>query len=155
MYAAAVGRSLLSGFVLGLALTGCAKESRSLGPTPPQTAPRGAADARIRDYEGNAYQVSQGGTYFSSYGCTGCHQTDAPDLRGAKLPTGGSFDRIYRAIAQGHGGLGYGARVPVEQLWQLTAFVADLPSHTPDKRHRQSVDQAGEPQGAAWPGPLR
>lgn len=139
--------------VLGLA--GCTREARSLGPTPPQSAPHGANDPRIGDYLGSVFQIGQGGTYFVSYGCSSCHDSSAPDLRRARLPVGMDFARIYQEIAEAHGTLAYGRRIPVEQLWQLTAYVADLPSHTPEKRRRTSVDQAGEPAGATWAGPLR
>jgi hypothetical protein len=40
------------------------------------------------------------------------------------------------------------ARVPVEQLWQITAYVRDLSSHYPEKRRRLSLDQKAEPQGS-------
>lgn len=138
-----------------MAASACSREARTLGPTPPQSPPNGAADPRIAAYLGNVYQLGQGGTYFVTYGCGGCHDSAAPDLRAAKLPVGRTFDLIYQAIADRHGALAYRQRVPAEQLWQLTAYVADLPAHTPDKRHRQAVDQQGEPAGTAWPGPLR
>jgi hypothetical protein len=137
------------------ALTGCSPEARSLGPSVPQTAPSGNNDPRISAYQDNFYQLSQGGRYFSWYGCSGCHNNPgrkAPNLaRGAAH--GNGFAQVYASIASRHGALRYDARVPVEQLWQLTAYVRDLPRHTPEKRRRVQVDQNAEPVGSSWSGP--
>lgn len=137
-------------------LAACSKEARDIGPSLPQTPPLGNGDPRIAAYQDNVYQVSQGGRYFSWYGCMGCHADDAPGAR--NLPDGrwrhgGGFAQVFTSIAKGHGGLDYGARIPTEQLWQLTAYVRDLPTHTPEKRRRLAVDQQAEPQGSTWSGP--
>lgn len=141
-----------------LLLCGCSREARDIGPSIPQTPPRGAADPRIRFYQDNVYQIAQGGRYFTWYGCTACHAGDAPgvrDLTDRQWRRGGTFDRVYASIAHGHGRHRYAARIPIEQLWQITAHVRDLPRHTPEKRRRLAVDQVGEPRGADWPGPVR
>lgn len=49
----------------------------------------------------------------------------------------------------------YGARIPVEQIWQIAAYVRPLPGIKPELRRRQNLDEAGEPQGANWSGPVR
>lgn len=152
----AAARILLSALLL--AAGACSNEARDIGPAVPQTAPRGATDPRIRYYQDNVYQIAQGGRYFSWYGCTGCHAEEAPGWRNlgdGRWRSGGGFDRVYAAIGDGHGAQHYAARLPAEQLWQLTAYVRDLPLHTPEKRRRLAVDQVGEPQGGGWPGPVR
>lgn len=141
-----------------LLIGACSQEARDIGPAVPQTAPNGAADPRIPYYQGNLYQLSQGGRYFAWYGCAGCHAEGAPggrNLADGQWRRGSTFDRVYGAIATGHGALRYGERIAPEQLWQITAYVRDLPLHTPEKRRRLSVDQVNEPQGRSWAGPVR
>lgn len=111
-------------------------------------------------YQGNAYQISQGGRYFAWYGCGGCHGNDASGdmtLQDRRHRHGDGFDEVYRFVASGHPGdeAHYGERIPVEQLWQITAYVRDLPMIEPAKRRRQDVDAVGEPQGSRWSGPMR
>lgn len=135
-------------------LSACSREARTLGPTPPQTRPLGNADPRIASYQDNVYQVAQGGRYFSWYGCAGCHRAGATeDLAEGRLRHGSGFADVFGVIADGHGALRYGQRVPVEQLWQITAHVRDLPAHFPEKRRRNAADQQAEPPGASWSGP--
>lgn len=147
-----------AGLMAGLLIGGCQREARDLGPALPQTAPTDTADPRIRYYQDDAYQIAQGGRYFDWYGCASCHRENAPDasnLNDHRWRHGAAFVQVYAAIAKGHGSLGYGRRVPAEQLWQLTAYVRDLPQHTPEKRHRLAVDVVGEPQERDWSGPVR
>lgn len=146
--------------ILLVTVAACTKESRTIGPEQPQTPPNGPADPRTRYFEGNAYQVSQGGRYFTWYGCGSCHGDNAAgtldlavDLRQRPL----RFDQLYSAIARGHVhiGIDYGSKIPTEQLWQISAYVASLPRLKPERRHREDLDEAGEPRGVTWSGPVR
>ncbi|GAA0750196.1 hypothetical protein CA233_19735 [Sphingomonas sp. ABOLD] len=126
----------------------------------PQTAPNGAQDSRAAAYERNLYQVAQGGRYFTWYGCGSCHGRSAKgplNLGDRVWVHGGALDQVYGFIAERHPGAtaGYAARIPAEQLWQITAYVRNLPRLTPEKRRRQDLDQVGEPQGSNWTGPVR
>lgn len=154
-----VARSnVAAGLVAALFLAACGREARDIGPSVPQTPPTGPADPRIGYFQDNVYQVAQGGRYFGWYGCDGCHDagaTGARKLGDGRWRHGGGFDQVYASIATGHGALDYGNRVPVESLWQITAYVRDLSQHTPAKRRRLAVDQVGEPRGGAWSGPVR
>ncbi|SFR75862.1 hypothetical protein [Sphingomonas jatrophae] len=137
-------------------LGGCSSEARQLGPTAPQTRPISNADPRIPAYQANVYQVAQGGRYFGWYGCGGCHAEGATgvlNLGDTQWKHGDGFADLFTAIADRHGRLAYDRRVPVEVLWQLTAFVRDLPAHKAEKRMRTARDQKAEPQGATWSGP--
>ncbi len=152
-------RALLTGLIV-LPATGCSAESRSAGPDLPQTAPTGAQDPRAAAYERNLYQVAQGGRYFTWYGCSGCHGGNAQGARNLgdrAWVHGGDLDQVYGFIASQHPGTpaGYGSRIPTEQLWQITAYVRNLPRLTPEKRRRQDVDEVGEPQGSNWTGPVQ
>lgn len=147
-------------FVLVAMAAGCSRESRTLGPDLPQTAPTGADDPRADKYEGNVYQIGQGGRYFTWYGCAGCHGSAAKghlDLGDTRSVHGSNLNQVYAFIAHGHQGelARYGDRIPPEQLWQLTAYVRSLPELAPERRRRQDLDQAGEPQGRTWPGPVK
>jgi cytochrome c oxidase cbb3-type subunit 3 len=138
----------------------CSKEARTLGPDLAQTAPNGADDPRAAKYEGNVYQVGQGGRYFTWYGCAGCHGAGAKgrlDLGDRRWAHGGNLDQVYAFIAGGHPGklAELGRRIAPEQLWQLTAYVRSLPDLAPELRRRQDLDQAGEPQGRTWSGPVK
>jgi len=142
--------------LIAACLCGCSKEARDLGPSLPQTRPVDDNDARITAYQDNLYQVSQGGRYFSWYGCSSCHTDTAKgdlNLTDDRWHSGSGFAHVFGSIADRHGRLGFGARVPVEQLWQLTAYVRDLPKHYPEKRRRVELDQSSEPQGSSWSGP--
>lgn len=143
-----------------VALASCGQESRTVGPDLPQTAPNGPQDPRAAKYEGNAYQVAQGGRYFTWYGCGACHGADAQggrDLRDKVWRHGSELNQVYAFIAHGHPGplARYGARIPTEQLWQITAYVRSLPQLTPEKRRRQDLDEVGEAQGTRWTGPVQ
>jgi len=142
--------------LIAACLGGCTREARSLGPSSPQTRPWDDSDPRIAAYQANFYQMSQGGRYFSWYGCSGCHAENAKGA--ANLPDGrwrygGGFSQIFGSIADRHGRLAYASRIPIEQLWQLTAYVRDLPQHYPEKRRRVERDAQAEPQGSTWSGP--
>ena len=147
--------------ILALALLGgCSKEARTLLADQPQTPPAGASDPRVPKYQENAYQVSQGGRYFTWYGCGRCHAAGAKgvlDLGDGRWKHGGGFDQVYRFIARGHAGTlaNYGDRIPVEQLWQIAAYVRDLGTVAPEKRRRQDHDEQAEPQGRTWSGAER
>lgn len=147
-------------FGLVAIVAGCSREVRSLSSDQPATPPTGGADPRAPHYEQNAYQVAQGGRYFSWYGCVGCHGAGAEgatNLADPRRRHGTDVDQVYRFIAHGHAGAlaSYGDRIPVEQLWQLTAYVRSLPDTKPEVRRRQDLDQAAEPQAAQWTGPMR
>ncbi|WP_156418100.1 cytochrome c [Aureimonas sp. AU4] len=127
---------------------------------PPRTGPQKADDARIVYFDRNAYQIGQGGRYAAWYGCNTCHSLGAVgvlDLDDGSWRYGGAFADIYRSIAERHPApnQSFGQRIPVQQLWQMTAYVRSLQSFGAERIRRQGLDQAGEPQGAQWTGPLR
>jgi len=137
----------------------CGAEKRTTGPGQPQTAPNGPSDPRIAPIEANFSRLSDGGRYFTWYGCSSCHAQGAAGVR--KLDDtgwrhGGGFDQVYQSIAA-HPSVSpsYGARIPSEQLWDITAYVRSLPSLEADRRRRQDFDQHGEAQANSWSGPVR
>jgi cytochrome c oxidase cbb3-type subunit 3 len=143
-----------------VALAACSQEARTLASDQPQTPPKGADDPRTSRYQDNVYQVSQGARYFIWYGCAQCHgpeETGALDLDDHQWRHGDAVNQVYGFIARAHPGAqaGYGRSIPVEQLWQITAYVRDLPKKDPTKIRREALDGKAEPQGASWTEPLR
>jgi cytochrome c oxidase cbb3-type subunit 3 len=141
--------------LLSAMAAGCSAEKRETGAEAPWTPPRSASDPRIATLESNVLQLSQGGRYFTWYGCGSCHAPGAMgflELGDGRWRRGGGFDQIYRAITdhRRHSG-----RIPVEQLWQITGYVRSLSTLDPAKRRRQDFDQRGEPQGDRWSGPVK
>jgi len=142
--------------LLAPSLAACSREARDVGPSRPITRPIADDDPRVAFFQDNVWQVAQGGRYFTWYGCGACHGEGARgvrDLTDRRWRHGGGFADRFAAIGDRHGRLAFGTRVPVEQLWQLAAYVGDLSAHTPEKRRRLNKDQRAEPQGAHWAGP--
>jgi cytochrome c oxidase cbb3-type subunit 3 len=140
------------------ALTACSSETRPVGAELPRTPPTGSDDPRIDQYKNNAYQISQGGRYYVWYGCATCHASGsgtAPDLASARWQRDDGFDAVYASIAHAHAGRPgeYEGRIPVEQLWQIAAYVRGLPTLAPEKRRRQDIDMFAEPQYRIGPKP--
>ena len=144
-------------WMLVILLGACSGEKRASSASQPLTPPNGPGDPRIALVANNKYQQSQGGRYFTWYGCGTCHGDGARgylDLGDDQWRRGGGFDQIYTAIARQHIPP-YADRVPVEQLWQITAYVGSLTKLDPALRQRQDFDQKGEPEGDSWSGPVR
>lgn len=132
-------------------LGGCGSEDRAVDREPIRTPPRAADDARIPYVQDNRFQVARGGRYFAWYGCDGCHREGddaALNLADGDWRHGGEFDAVFASIAQGRPGMpAYAGRMPVQTLWQVTAYVRDLGKQTPQMRRRQSLDQQRESAG--------
>ena len=127
------------------ALCACGYEHRPIGPDRPLSEPLSAAEPRIRSYDKNAWQVSQGGLQYTRYGCAACHRPF--ELSTAISFHGGpevGFEVLYRAVRDGRGKMpAYGQRIPTEQIWQITAYVRSLRTLPVTKRTRQDADQQG------------
>jgi len=77
--------------------------------------------------------LEEGRKLFVQFNCSGCHGGRAgggmgPSLRDPDWRYGSSPDRIFNSIAQGRGqGMpAWGARLPEQQIWLLTAYVSSL-----------------------------
>jgi cytochrome c oxidase cbb3-type subunit 3 len=141
----------LPAVLLLLLLSACEKEARVIASDQPQTSPRSVHDPRVSGYEINAYQVSQGGRYFTWYGCGRCHaRGSSRDLTTAGARRG--LPSLYTAIAQRHTS---GARIPPEQIWQIAGYLRSLPHIDAARRDRQDRDLRAEPQGSTWTGAIR
>jgi cytochrome c oxidase cbb3-type subunit 3 len=77
--------------------------------------------------------LEEGRKLFVQYNCAGCHGGRAgggmgPSLRDPSWRYGSSPDRIFNSIAQGRGqGMpAWGARLPEQHIWLITAYVSSL-----------------------------
>jgi cytochrome c oxidase cbb3-type subunit 3 len=129
----------------GLALAGCQREFRDLNP-PPETGPRvvevsdlrpgGEAppppDPRDKEYEGNAFHISNGQRYFEWFNCSGCHFNGGggigPALMDDKWRYGGRIEQIYATIVQGrpNGMPAFRDKIPDTQVWEIAAYVRSM-----------------------------
>jgi cytochrome c oxidase cbb3-type subunit III len=138
--------------LLLLAMVGCHREARYFE-APPQTdlAPTEVAlnslvagqqsgqfrEQQRREYEENAWHLSEGKRLFSWFNCTGCHAHGGggmgPALMDDRWIYGSEIDQIYLTIVQGrpNGMPAYGGKVPSQQVWQLAAYVRSLAGHGP------------------------
>jgi mono/diheme cytochrome c family protein len=132
-------------------LAACGSEDRAVDREAVRTPPRDAGDGRIPYVQENRFQVARGGRYFAWYGCDGCHREGgdtALNLADGTWRHGGDFSAVFASIAEGRPGMpAYGGRMPVQVLWQVTAYVRDLGRQTPAMRRRQGLDQQPESTG--------
>jgi len=144
--------------VCAVALAGCEAEKRELGAGPPLTPPTGPNDARVKLYDTNRYEASEGGRTFRWAGCDSCHSDPAPgylDLNDDVWRQGGSVAAIYQSIANGAPGMpAYGQRLAPQQIWRLAGYLHGQNKLKPEVRERNASAQEGEPSGATWSGPL-
>jgi cytochrome c oxidase cbb3-type subunit 3 len=154
------GAWMAAGLSVMAMVCACTAEKRAVGPNPPQTRPIGKLDPRRDTFEKNVFQVSEGGRMFQWQGCDSCHTETAPGA--ARLTDrlwryGGTTEEIYASIADGRpdGMPAYGPRIASDQIWQIAAFLHNLPDSPPAQRARQTAALQGEPQGTTWKGPIQ
>lgn len=91
-----------------------------------------ASDPRAREYDGNAYHISQGQRYFRWFNCNGCHAGGGGGMGVALIDDewryGSSMEQIYATIYQGrpNGMPSFKDKIPPQQIWQLAAYVRAL-----------------------------
>jgi len=130
---------------LGLALAGCPREKRDFRSLPADNArtqpvrlvtlqPGAALPAQKYSgpYDGNSYGINQGERLYVQYNCVGCHFHGGggigPPLMDELWVYGGSGQNIHDTIVQGrpNGMPSYGAHLPDDQIWMITAYVRSL-----------------------------
>jgi cytochrome c oxidase cbb3-type subunit 3 len=132
-----------------LLLVACEREDREYRPDPavsgiepqitmstvtPGAAPPAAGQPSTfgRQYESNAYHVSQGKKLYVWFNCNGCHANgggdSGPALMDDKWIYGGSIDEIVSTIREGrpNGMPSFRGKATDEQVWQIAAFVRSL-----------------------------
>jgi cytochrome c oxidase cbb3-type subunit 3 len=165
-------------------LAGCNREDRPLQPpVAAETGPRGLtlsqlypgapspapSDPRGAEYEGNAFHISNGQTYYKWFNCSGCHFNGGggigPALMDDKWRYGGRIEEIYATIVQGrpNGMPAFKDKIPEAQVWEIAAFVrsmsgnadklaaptrADEMRSTPPISNQNKTPETGDPSAA-------
>jgi cytochrome c oxidase cbb3-type subunit 3 len=148
-------KPLLSGaFAIAFlaAASGCHRENRyfqppkgsDVAPAQEQMSPLVAGQESLqfreqqqKEYEGNAYHISEGKRLFTWFNCVGCHAhgggDSGPALMDDKWIYGGEIDQIYLTIVQGrpNGMPAFGGKIPSQQIWQLAAYIRSMGGHGP------------------------
>jgi cytochrome c oxidase cbb3-type subunit 3 len=144
-------RRLLILSLTGLALAACEREDREyranpatsetnekIALSPLSAGPSGPTEQRSglgREYEENAYHISQGQRLYVWFNCNGCHANGGggmgPPLMDDRWIYGGEIQQIAATILQGrpNGMPSFRNRIPDEQVWQIAAYVRSLPRH--------------------------
>src|SRR4051794_18513796 len=90
-----------SAALAALALASCRREARNFRPSSPSA--RHVAFAR--EYQGNAYALSEGKRLYSAFNCNGCHAHGGggmgPPLMDEKWIYGSAPEDIFKSIADG------------------------------------------------------
>jgi cytochrome c oxidase cbb3-type subunit 3 len=129
----------LLALTLAAGLAACDREDRSTRGAPlPETGPSFTrSDPRPAAYEGNAFQIAQGGRYYAWMNCAGCHFHGGggigPPLMDQDWRYGGSMQQIVDTILEGrpNGMPSFRNRITEAQAWQLAAYVRSLSAQPP------------------------
>jgi cytochrome c oxidase cbb3-type subunit 3 len=150
-------RHVLSAFAaccLAASLVACEREERdSRGPTAPETGPdvgsivlsdlyAGPArppdpDLRRKQYQENAFHLSEGKRLFTWFNCSGCHANGGgnigPPLMDDKWIYGSDLENIFATIVQGrpNGMPSFRNVIPEQQVWQIAAYVRSMSGQAP------------------------
>jgi cytochrome c oxidase cbb3-type subunit 3 len=102
--------------------------------------PSGPVEIRTgkgKEYEENAYHISQGQKFFKSFNCNGCHANggggSGPPLMDDLWIYGGQIENIVQTIREGrpNGMPSFRGKVPDDQIWEIAAYVRSMGRYTP------------------------
>jgi cytochrome c oxidase cbb3-type subunit 3 len=105
----------------------------SPGPSRPVTETSGKA----KEYENNAYHLSQGKTLYKWMNCVGCHANggggSGPALIDDLWIYGGSIENIVHTIREGrpNGMPSFRGKIPDDQIWEIAAYVRSMSGNVP------------------------
>lgn len=144
------GERLMLAITIACALAACSREQREQSAGPPEAGPvvqattlkPGGAqplpkDPKARQYEDNAFQVSEGQRLFRWYNCNGCHANGGGGMGVALIDDlwiyGDQIEQIYGTIMEGrpNGMPSFRGKATEEQVWQLAAYVRSLSGQSP------------------------
>jgi cytochrome c oxidase cbb3-type subunit III len=105
---------------------------RMMGPQPGPDRPIGE---HSNPFEQQSNVLADGRRLFLWFNCYGCHGGRAgggmgPSLRDGEWMYGSKDQDVFNSIAEGrpHGMPAWGTKLPVEELWKLTAYIKSLDS---------------------------
>jgi cytochrome c oxidase cbb3-type subunit 3 len=118
---------IISFVLVALFATACKREERAF---------QAPSSLRVkdpsRDFEQNAYLLSEGKRLYAAYNCNGCHSMGGggmgPALMDDKWIYGGKPEEIFTTINDGrpNGMPAFRDRVPDSQIWQLAAYIRSM-----------------------------
>jgi cytochrome c oxidase cbb3-type subunit 3 len=134
-----------------LALAACSREERqfrvtpspqelvvALSPLSPGSAgPVQQANDYGKQFEENAYHLSEGKRLYSWYNCEGCHSNggggSGPALMDDKWVYGGNIENIVATIREGrpNGMPSFRDKIPDQQIWELAAYIRSMSGNVP------------------------
>jgi cytochrome c oxidase cbb3-type subunit 3 len=146
-------KSLWTLLLVALVLTACEREKRefrasqvaeetdekvalsslSPGPSPPTQETTGKG----KEFEENAYHISQGQKLYTMFNCNGCHSNggggSGPALMDDRWIYGGSIENIVLTIREGrpNGMPSFRGKIPDDQIWEIAAYVRSMGRYTP------------------------
>src|SRR3954449_6287824 len=160
-------RSALLLLLLLAAAAGCQREERDYRPNPVASETREtialsplspganepvtATSGKGRDYENNAYHLSQGKKLFTWFNCTGCHGNggggSGPALMDEKWIYGGEIENIVATIREGrpNGMPSFRGKIPDDQIWQNAGYVRSLGGNVPSDAAPNRNDDMSSP----------
>jgi cytochrome c oxidase cbb3-type subunit III len=131
-----------------LALAACQREERSYRADPVATEteekvslvplspgpsnPKNEISGKGKEFENNAYHMSQGKTLYKWFNCNGCHSNggggSGPPLMDDVWIYGGSIENIVHTIREGrpNGMPSFRGKIPDDQIWEIAAYVRSL-----------------------------
>ncbi len=137
----------------GLLLSACEREQREFRPqnvaseseekialvglSPGPTGPVEEKSGKGKEYENNAYHLSQGKKLFAWFNCNGCHANggggSGPPLIDDAWIYGAQIENIVQTIREGrpNGMPSFRGKIPDDQIWQIAAFVRAMTGNVP------------------------
>jgi cytochrome c oxidase cbb3-type subunit III len=117
-----------------------------------------------REYETNAYHLSQGKTLYKWFNCNGCHANgggdSGPPLMDETWIYGGEIENIVETLREGrpNGMPSFRGRIPDDQMWQIAAYVRSMGRYVPkdaapSRNDRMHAHPAENRRSRAEPGP--
>jgi cytochrome c oxidase cbb3-type subunit III len=141
-------RSALLILLAAVSLVACEREKREARPdpiatetdekialvrlSPGEAGPTEQRTGKGKDYENNAFHMSEGKRLYAWFNCTGCHAQggggSGPPLMDESWIYGGSIENIAQTIREGrpNGMPSFRGKVPDDQIWQLAAYVRSM-----------------------------
>jgi len=176
-------RTLFALAIAAAVLGSCEREERAFRPDPvatetqepvtlssitPGPAPSERNGGKGRQYEQNAFQLSQGKKLFAWFNCNGCHANggggSGPALMDDNWIYGSAIENIVASIREGrpNGMPSFRNKIPDEQMWQIAGYVRSMGRYVPsdaapsrdDRLHPRPAENrlpAGEPKSGNIP----
>jgi cytochrome c oxidase cbb3-type subunit 3 len=146
-------RLVAAALLLACGLSGCEREERAFRPNPVATEteekialsslsagpapPTIVTSGKGREYENNAYHMSQGKKLYAWFNCVGCHAHggggSGPALMDDAWIYGAAIENIVQTVKEGrpNGMPSFRGKIPEDQVWQIAAYVRSMGRYVP------------------------